>query len=235
MFPAPKCCPPPERLRSRPRRSYGFTLQELLIVMVIVAVLLAIAIPAIGTARRRASVATTASNLRQCLLMFQRLSVDQGGKVYVGANSSWIPKFWSAAYSSAFPGWDDRIELLKGSIFYDPGVAYDLAQGDKVVRSFGINTGIYTISHYAGKTPIYNLMLWRLNRPSATVLLASTGTDGGTVPVSSNLTPRGINFRYSEGKLAAIGYCDGHVAWATREELAEPLASKTHGFWTGQF
>lgn len=234
MLPASKRCLPPGPHRFQPRPS-GFTLQELLVVVVILAVLLAIAIPAIGTARRSASVATTASNLRQCLLMFQRLSVDGGGKVYVGSNTSWIPKFWSAVYPTPFPGWDDRIENLKGTIFYDPGIAYDLAQGDKVVRSFGINTRIYTVSHYAGKTPIYNLVLWKLNRPSATVLLASVGTDGGTYPLSSNLTLRGINFRYSGGTLAAIGYCDGHVAWATREELAEPLASLTHGFWTGQF
>ena len=64
-------------------RTKGFTLIELLVVVAIIAVLVAILLPALGKARRAAKVLLCATNLRQ---------IGQGVTMYVGEEGKYPPK-----------------------------------------------------------------------------------------------------------------------------------------------
>lgn len=61
------------------RRSKGFTLIELLVVVAIIAVLMAILLPALNRAREQAKAVTCASNVRQMATGFQGYSTEWGG------------------------------------------------------------------------------------------------------------------------------------------------------------
>jgi len=76
------------------RQSTGFTLVELLVLIAIIAVLLAILLPALGKAKYQAKLVVCMSNLRQ---------VGVGSTVYVGDNAGYYPSLGELRDSSGNP------------------------------------------------------------------------------------------------------------------------------------
>jgi prepilin-type N-terminal cleavage/methylation domain-containing protein/prepilin-type processing-associated H-X9-DG protein len=83
------------------RSSRGFTLVEMLVVVAVVVVLLAILLPSLGYAKRRAQTAACLSNLRQLEVGFTEYLVHNNGKSFAMLYTStgyWIPQL--AEYDS---------------------------------------------------------------------------------------------------------------------------------------
>lgn len=72
------------------RQQPGFTLIELLVVVSIIALLVAILLPVLGSAQRSARATRCASNIRQLAIANTAYSVDNGGR-YVPAAANFIP------------------------------------------------------------------------------------------------------------------------------------------------
>jgi prepilin-type N-terminal cleavage/methylation domain-containing protein len=68
-------------------RRKAFTLVELLVVIAVIALLLAIFIPALGRARELGQRAVCLSNLRQLTLAWLQYAEDNGGKLVLGSSS----------------------------------------------------------------------------------------------------------------------------------------------------
>ena len=74
-----------ERLRSRSNDESGFTLVELLVVMLIIGILAAIAIPAFFSQRDKGYDSDAKANARTVQTALETYAVDNGGK-YTGAD-----------------------------------------------------------------------------------------------------------------------------------------------------
>ena len=72
----------------------GFTLVELLVVISIIALLLAILMPALGKARRQARVVVCKTNLKMFGLAFISYCVASGGKLPPAYYSQYSPPYW---------------------------------------------------------------------------------------------------------------------------------------------
>lgn len=85
------------------RRRIGFTLVEVLAVIGIVAVIVAIALPAIGSARKRASAVASAANLQQLGLILQAYVQSHQDRYPFAAGGQLLPMGGCGSISSSDP------------------------------------------------------------------------------------------------------------------------------------
>lgn len=84
----------------------GFTLVELLVVIGVIAMLLALLLPALGAARRAAKSAQCLSNLRQCALGFQQYAGENNGIIPVIRTNNGNIKLWPWFLIAGNDAWD---------------------------------------------------------------------------------------------------------------------------------
>jgi prepilin-type N-terminal cleavage/methylation domain-containing protein/prepilin-type processing-associated H-X9-DG protein len=234
----------------------AFTLVELLVVVGIIAILIAMLLPALNKARQQAMRISCASNMRQLSMYFMLYAQNNGGR---------LPLCWDFAATPQVPSdnWGDSYGMAenllpdKQYIGYKANVppsrslykcpAETVANNtDYSFYGYGYNNALY---RYA--TDLRNLLLTSHRQPWRTALLLDRGPALGVAarpyrakPFANKLL---TDTEYASYALAArrhggsgdpanpgginVAYLDGHVAWLNSINDLPTTANWRDPFW----
>ncbi len=208
--------------------SRGFTLAELLVVIGIIAVLIALLMPALTTAREEAKRVQCLSNLRQMLI-----AVNIYADKFKG---SYPPAYWfsSSGATTIETDWDFTTTTIGANVTNTPGLLWE-AVGDLPVQqcpSFegnsntagnfytGYNYNTSTIGHGQFETIPNPAKLTDVTRPSDCVLFGDGQYVAGAdkfmrSPLPADDTGFWARWSGTQGyrhrRATNVGYCDGHA------------------------
>jgi len=173
-------------------KKVGFTLIETILVVSVIALILAIAIPALSAARKRTKTALCQSNIRQIGLAFELYQIDHECFPYAVHMSSSAPasgdELRDATMDWPGPCWFYYLDLApdpyasKKSILQCPSKKYD-----EMAFKYNVLWGNYGVNWSICKSPIDSLpgeyrefegkptKLTSLRKPGQTLLLADSG------------------------------------------------------------
>jgi prepilin-type N-terminal cleavage/methylation domain-containing protein/prepilin-type processing-associated H-X9-DG protein len=185
----------------------GFTLVELLVVVAIIFLLMAIALPGLRTARERSKMVECASNMRELGFATHLYAKDHDG---------WLPSCWVAFTTNGHYG-----DPTTGQIYpYHRDERIYFCRGDK--RGYGVGTYSYTWASLAmiwdgtknwgssGRDG-HGQKLSRFRRPSEAVLLVEENTDESIYPAINDGHFGNIDFTEARHLNKSVTlYVDGH-------------------------
>ncbi len=226
----------------------GFTLVEILVVIAIIALLVALAFPALGRMQVSGQIAKSSAGLRQIFDGVQ-LSVTENngdyplaqtatnavGSNYEKANTMWAEAAGRMLYPELRASMPSGIPWMftdarnstgyRNTVFRSPA-----AEPDASIRiaSYGYNEVLTT---RAGGSRRLALIF----KPSTTGLIADNS--GKTHSLTPNYASGKLNARYgagapyaSDGRATAV-YLDGHVEVLTAAQVKEINGQLSHPFW----
>ncbi|MFA9479337.1 type II secretion system protein [Phycisphaerales bacterium AB-hyl4] len=219
---------------------HGFTLIELLVVISIIALLIAILLPALGAARESAKTIQCGSNLRQVGIALIMYADDHHGHLPPGENRNWnFPGYWheslmkgsyfGTSYSSR-PDYEQRVMILD--------CPNEPAQTGRNIPYYGINPHIsgriwnpdvngldYLDANYPGTGRPYR----DIRQPSSTVMVADgRGNSNGMEP--HLLALRSYVHVQRHQAAANILFADGHI---DRYQASTPGSISNNLNWMG--
>ncbi len=183
----------------------SFTLIELLVVVAIIAVLVAILLPALNQAREAGKAAVCASNLRQIGLQFQTYATEYNGKLPRAWSSDFKYRWWIALCLSYYHLSD--IAQINSSMLAILNCPSETRPGYS--RNYGMNNYINNDNTWGWWSNGWIYGVDRFPDSTKTVLAAENTTGDGVMPWLNAGDPCTINPRHSDR--ANILFGDGHV------------------------
>lgn len=213
-------------------RPSGFTLIETLSAVAMLAVLVALMLPALGFARKKANASIVTGNFRQLAVAQMAYAVDHDGAITpvygtAGGTTSWQDSLFPYVYTAAAMEKKTLLQLKSmGRTVYD---VPESSRANLNLKSIGMNWYIYT-----GSTQ-KSVMLNIVSRPSRVILLAEMEEINGDTVRPPDLAggegkPGAVAFRRDGGKASVMAFFDGHIE-LVNEDAQVYTGQKGENLW----